>query len=81
MGVNACQSVTGTCQNKVKRKWAFSNKVSVVRQQLMSYINIYSFLEDPEGRWWCIINEQKMKYNNDILLLYLYAKYCLKSDN
>jgi hypothetical protein len=38
--------------------------VSVVRQQLISYINIYSFLEDPEGCWRRIINEQKMKYQN-----------------
>jgi hypothetical protein len=53
-------------RSKVKRKWAFSNMVSVVRQQLMSYINIYSFLEDPKGSRRCIINEQKMKYQNSL---------------
>jgi hypothetical protein len=40
--------------------------VSVVRQQLMSYINIYTFLEDPEGSWRSIINDQKMKYQNSL---------------
>ena len=36
-------------KSKLKRNWAFSNLVSVIRQQLMSYINMYRFLEDPEG--------------------------------
>jgi len=36
-------------KSKVKRKWAFSNLVSVIRQQLMNYIDIYLFLENPEG--------------------------------
>jgi PII-like signaling protein len=48
-------------RSKVKRKWAFSNMVSVIRQQLMSYINIYSFLEDPEGSWRSIISENDLK--------------------
>ncbi|MDR0714575.1 MAG: transposase, partial [Bacteroidales bacterium] len=51
---------------RVRHKWAFSNMVSVVRQQLMSYINIYTFLEDPEGTWRSIVNEQKMKYQNSL---------------
>lgn len=37
-------------KSQVKRKWAFSNLVSLVRQQLMNYISLYRFLEDPEGR-------------------------------
>ena len=53
-------------RSKVKRSWAFSNMVSVVRRQLMSYINIYSFLEDPEGSWRDIINKQKTKYQNSL---------------
>jgi hypothetical protein len=36
-------------RSKVKRQWAFSNMVSIIRQQLMNYINIFQFLEDPEG--------------------------------
>jgi hypothetical protein len=35
-------------RSKVKRRWAFSNMVSIIRRQLMNYINIYAFLEDPE---------------------------------
>ena len=51
-------------RSRVKRKWAFSNMVSVVRRQLMCYINIYTFLEDPEGSWQRIINEKKQKEQN-----------------
>jgi hypothetical protein len=36
-------------KSKLKRNWSFSNMVSVVRKQIMNYINTYSFLEDPEG--------------------------------
>jgi IS4 transposase len=36
-------------KSKINRKWAFSNMVSIIRQQLMNYINIYSFLEDRRG--------------------------------
>jgi len=51
---------------KVKRSWAFSNMVSVIRQQLMNYINIYSFLEDPEGCWKRIVTQNKSKYENSL---------------
>jgi hypothetical protein len=53
-------------KNKVKRKWAFSNLVSVIRQQLMNYIDIYRFLENPEGCWLSIIKENKDKYQNTL---------------
>jgi hypothetical protein len=53
-------------RSQVKHKWAFSNLVSIIRQQLMNYINIYSFLEDPEGSWREIIKENKMKYQNSL---------------
>lgn len=49
-------------KGQVKRAWSFSNLVSVVRQQLMSYIDIYGFLQDPEGSWRSIIREDQMKY-------------------
>lgn len=32
----------------VKRKWAFSNIVSIVRLHLFNYLNLFSFLENPE---------------------------------
>jgi len=48
-------------KSRVKRSWAFSNLVSVIRGQLMSYINIYSFLENPEQSWRKIIEERAKK--------------------
>ena len=53
-------------RSRVKRKWAFSNLVSIIRQQLMNYINIYRFLEDPEGSWREIVKENKLKYQNTL---------------
>ncbi len=53
-------------RSKVKRSWAFSNLVSTVRQQLMSYINVYRFLEDPEGSWREIVKESKIEYQNSL---------------
>jgi len=48
-------------KSKVKKSWAFSNLVSVVRRQLMNYINIYAFLEDAERSWRKIIEERTKK--------------------
>lgn len=53
-------------RSKVKRSWAFSNLVSIIRQQLMNYINIYCFLEDPEGSWREVVKENKLKYQNSL---------------
>ncbi len=53
-------------KSNVKRKWAFSNLVSIIRQQLMSYIDIYRFLEDPEGSWRAILKENKTRYQNSL---------------
>ena len=53
-------------RSKVKRNWAFSNLVSIIRQQLMNYINIYYFLEDPEGSWRQIVKQNKVKYENSL---------------
>jgi hypothetical protein len=35
-------------RRQVKRKWAFSNIVSIIRLHLFNYLNLYSFLENPE---------------------------------
>lgn len=35
-------------KRQVKRKWAFSNIVSIVRLHLFNYLNLLSFLENPE---------------------------------
>lgn len=53
-------------RSKIKRGWAFSNLVSVIRQQLMNYINIYHFLEDPEGSWRQIVERNRIKYQNSL---------------
>lgn len=58
-------------RNQVKKAWSFSNLVSTIRRQLMDYINIYDFLEDPERAWAKIIKERKEAenaQNNPILL-------------
>ena len=35
-------------RQQVKRKWSFSNIVSIVRLHLFNYMNLFSFLEDPD---------------------------------
>ena len=39
-------------QRKIKRNWAYSNMVSVIRFHLMTYINLSKFLENPSKDWW-----------------------------
>jgi len=48
-------------KSQIQRKWAFSNMVSVVRQNLMSYINAYGFFENPGKAWQELIEEQKAR--------------------
>lgn len=48
-------------KSQIKRKWAFSNMVSVIRQHLMSYINVGSFFENPEKARYELIEEQKVR--------------------
>jgi len=38
-------------QRKISRKWAFSNMVSMIRLHLMSYIDIFKFLNKPNQSW------------------------------
>lgn len=38
-------------QRKIKRNWAYSNMVSVIRFHLMTYINLFKFLENPDKNW------------------------------
>jgi len=44
----------------LKRKWAFSNMVSMIKFHMMSYISLISFLNDPEKSW---INQNKSNSN------------------
>jgi transposase len=53
-------------KSRVRRKWAFSNMVSIIRQQLMNYIDIYSFLEDPEGAWLRINKQREKRYERSL---------------
>jgi len=38
-------------QRKAARQWAFSNMVSIIRYHLTSYIDLFSFLNNPEKSW------------------------------
>lgn len=53
-------------KSKVKRAWAFSNMVSLIRNQLMNYMDIYRFLEDPEGCWRAITVRDENRYQNSL---------------
>jgi len=53
-------------KSRLKRNWSFSNMTSIIRQHLMNYINIYSFLNDPERAWLRIIAREKAKYQNSL---------------
>ena len=55
-------------RSKIKKQWAFSNMMSIVKHQLMSYINVYAFFEDPEKSWRKVVAEEKERErirNND----------------
>lgn len=38
-------------QRKAGRRWAFSNMVGIIRYHLTSYIDLFSFLKNPEKSW------------------------------
>lgn len=38
-------------QRRTKRRWAYSNMVSMVRFHLMTYIDLFKFLENPGQSW------------------------------
>jgi len=45
---------------RVKREWSFSNLVTMIRQTLMYYINLYSFCENLEKSWLEIIEKRSL---------------------
>ena len=55
-------------KSKIKKSWAFSNMATIIRQQLMSYINAYTLFEDPEGDWRELIKENKLMNNQNTLI-------------
>ena len=38
-------------QRKAQRSWAYSNMMSVIRYHLMTYIDLFKFLKNPEAKW------------------------------
>ncbi|MEN1785214.1 MAG: transposase [Bacteroidota bacterium] len=38
-------------QRRTKRRWSYSNMVSMVRFHLMTYIDLFKFLENPDQTW------------------------------
>lgn len=45
------QLICKVIQAQAKRRWAFSNLVSVIRYHLMTYIHLFKFLEKPGAHW------------------------------
>lgn len=45
------QLLLAVLQKGLKRNWAFSNMVSIIRFHLMSYIDVIKFLNHPEKAW------------------------------
>lgn len=76
--VNAIESQVWVClianllltvvKRKVKHHWAFSNLVTAVRQVLIYYVDIFSFLENPE-RTWERINAERCETDTGQLVL------------
>ncbi len=47
-------------RKRIRRKWSFSNLVTMIRQTLMYYIDLYMFCENPEKAWLRIINQSNL---------------------
>ena len=45
-------------QRKAERKWAYSNMISVIRYHLMTYIDLFKFLKNPDAKWEAISTKQ-----------------------
>lgn len=44
-----CQLILLIIQRTAEKRWAFSNMASVIRYHLMTYINLFKFLENPKA--------------------------------
>lgn len=51
-------------QRTAQRKWAYSNMMSVIRYHLMSYIDLFKFLKQPDAQW----EQLRTKPPNQLLL-------------
>ena len=50
-------------RKKLKRKWAFANIASFIRINLINYLNLISFLENPEKDWKQEINLAQSEFD------------------
>jgi len=48
-------------QRKADKKWAFSNMMSVIKYHLMTYIDLFKFLKNPEANWDILNNINQTK--------------------
>jgi hypothetical protein len=62
-------------KSRIKKPLAFSNMVTIIRHQLMSYINAYTFFEDPERALRELIKKNKL--NNQISLFSNWKGGCI----
>lgn len=46
-------------QKRIKRSWSFSGLATMVRIMLMYYVNIFTFLEEPEKDWAKMLEKAK----------------------
>lgn len=44
-------------RRQLKRKWAFSNMVSLIRLHLFNYLDLYAFFENPD-KCWVVMNTE-----------------------
>jgi hypothetical protein len=43
-----CDLLIKIVKDKIKRKWSFANIASMIRLHLMTYINLFNFLNNPD---------------------------------
>lgn len=48
-------------QRKASKRWAFSNMMSVIKYHLMTYIDLFKFLKNPEANWDILNNINQTK--------------------
>ena len=48
-------------QRKAAKRWAFSNMMSVIKYHLMTYIDLFKFLKNPEANWDTLNNINQTK--------------------
>ena len=46
-------------QKRIRRSWSFSGLATMIRIMLMYYVNIYTFLENPEKNWAKMLEKSK----------------------